>query len=215
MKIGILFDLDGTLLDSIQDLTDSTNYALGCFGFPPRTNAQVRAAIGNGARTLIRMSLPDGTDPAVIDQVLAAYQPHYKAHCRDKTQPYPGILPALEQLREKYALAIVSNKPDAAAKALGAQYFPGLPALGETPDCPRKPAPDMVYRAMEALGVEKCIYVGDSEVDVLTAKNAGVPCLIVTEGFRDRKVLEDAGAQYLCEAAGQMADVLDYIAGTF
>ncbi len=212
MKTGIIFDLDGTLLDTLQDLTDSTNYALGCFGFPPRTCAQIRDAIGNGAHTLIRLSLPEGTDPAMVDQVLATYQPHYKAHCRDKTQPYPGILSSLERLRKKYALAIVSNKPDAATKALCQVYFPGVPAMGENRDCPRKPAPDMVFRAMEVLGVEKCIYVGDSEVDVITAGNAGVPCLSVLWGFRDREVLELAGARHCCDDPHKLFEALDRLA---
>ncbi len=214
MKIGMIFDLDGTLLDSLADLTDSTNYALGVCGFPPRTAMEVRSFVGNGARTLIRLALSEGTDPQWIDKVLEAYQPHYKAHCYDKTAPFPGILSALERLKGKYALAIVSNKPDAATKALAQQYFPGLYALGETPDCPRKPAPDMVHRAMAAMGVEKCIYVGDSEVDVLTARNAGVECLSVLWGFRNRDCLEQAGADHFCLDARELFDDLNRIAAS-
>ncbi len=212
MGIGLIFDLDGTLLDTLEDLTDATNYALGVCGFPPRTPRQIRAAVGNGARNQIRRSLPEGAGEEIIDQVLAVYLPHYKAHCQDKTRPYPGILESLEQLQASFPLAIVSNKPDDAAKALAQRYFPGLIALGETPGCPRKPAPDMVHRAMAAMGVEKCIYVGDSEVDVLTARNAGVECLSVLWGFRDREILEQAGAAHYCGDPHRMADALMEIA---
>ena len=198
MKTGILFDLDGTLLDTLEDLTDATNYALAKFGFPPRTVAEVRRFVGNGAENQIRLSLPEGSDTKWIGEVLAVYKPYYTAHCQIKTKPYDGILPALKTLAAKYPIAIVSNKPDAAVKALCADYFPGIFALGERSDCPRKPAPEMVFKAMEAIGVEKCIYVGDSEVDVLTAKNAGVPCLSVLWGFRDREDMQAVGAEHFC-----------------
>ena len=198
MKTGVLFDLDGTLLNTLEDLVDATNYALAQFGHPPRTLMEVRRFIGNGAENQIRLSLPDDNKED-LQQVLALYKPYYTAHCQIKTRPYEGVLPALNILREKYPIAIVSNKPDSAVKELCARYFPGIYALGETADCPRKPAPDMVFRGMVAIGVDSCIYVGDSEVDVLTAKNAGVPCLSVLWGFRDRKDMETAGAGYFCE----------------
>ncbi len=117
----------------------------------------------------------------------------------------------LAQLGQRYPIAIVSNKPDGAVKALCRQYFPGIFALGETPDCPRKPAPDMVHRAMSAIGVQQAIYVGDSEVDVDTAKNAGLPCLSVLWGFRDREDLEQAGAQYFCRTVSQLPNCLAQI----
>ena len=202
MKTGILFDLDGTLLNTLEDLTDATNYALAQFGFPPRTEREIRRFVGNGAQNQIRLSLPEGTDPKWIEEVLAVYKPYYTGHCQIKTKPYGGILPALKVLAEKYPVAIVSNKPDAAVKALCADYFPGIFALGERSDCPRKPAPEMVFRAMEAIGVEKGIYVGDSEVDVLTAKNAGVPCLSVLWGFRDIEDMQAVGAEHFCPDTG-------------
>lgn len=202
MKTGILFDLDGTLLDTLEDLTDATNYALAQFGFPPRTVNEIRRFVGNGAENQIRLSLPEGVDPKRIGEVLALYKPYYTAHCQIKTKPYEGILPALKVLAEKYPVAIVSNKPDAAVKALCADYFPGIFALGERSDCPRKPAPEMVFRAMEAIGVEKGIYVGDSEVDVRTAKNAGVPCLSVLWGFRDMEDMQAVGAEHFCTDTG-------------
>lgn len=190
MKTGILFDLDGTLLDTLEDLADSVNHILAANGYPARTLAEVRAFVGNGAGQLIRKAAPEGTD---VEALLAQFQRYYAGHCQIKTRPYPGILEALAELSRKYPLAIVSNKPDAAVKALCAQYFPGIPAMGETAQCPRKPAPDMVLRAMAELGVERCIYVGDSEVDIQTAHNAQVPCLSVLWGFRSRYDLLEAG----------------------
>ena len=205
---GILFDLDGTLLNTLEDLTDATNYALTQFGYPCRNLEQVRRAIGNGAANQIRKSLPEGTAEETVQQVLSVYKTYYTAHCQIKTSPYEGIQEALEKLK-KYPVAIVSNKPDAAVKALCADYFPGLYALGETPDCPRKPAADMVYKGMKAIGVHRCIYVGDSEVDVLTAKNAGMPCLCVLWGFRDRRDMADAGGEYFCETTGQLVERIE------
>lgn len=190
MKTGILFDLDGTLLDTLEDLADSVNHILAANGYPARTLAEVRAFVGNGAGQLIRKAAPEGAD---VEALLAQFQRYYADHCQIKTRPYPGVLEALAELSRKYPLAIVSNKPDAAVKALCAQYFPGTPAMGETARCPRKPAPDMVLRAMAELGVERCIYVGDSEVDIQTAHNAQVPCLSVLWGFRSRYDLLEAG----------------------
>ena len=209
MKTGILWDLDGTLLDTLEDLTDGVNYALAQFGYAPITAAQVRKYLGNGARCLIELSVP--ADAKNVDEVLATYQTYYQAHCQIKTKPYDGIMEALHELGKKYPMAVVSNKPDGAVKRLCAQYFPQLYALGESAACPRKPAPDMVYKAMEDIGVEKCVYVGDSEVDILTAKNAAVPCLSVLWGFRDREDMEAAGGQYLCENTADLVEKIEEI----
>ena len=206
---GILFDLDGTLLDTLEDLLDATNYALGVHGFPSITLSQLRRFVGNGARNQIRLSVPEGTPPETIDTVLDTYKPYYTAHCQHKTAPYPGILDALTVLKEKYPLAIVSNKPDAAVKALCADYFPGIYSLGEAPDCPRKPAGDMVHKAMAVIGVERCIYVGDSEVDVLTAQNAGVKCVSVLWGFRDKEDMEAVGAEIFCENTAELIEKIE------
>ena len=211
MKIGILFDLDGTLLDTLEDLLDATNYALRSFGFPERTLPELRRFVGNGALNQIRLSCPEGTGEETVQKVLAVYKPYYTAHCQIKTRPYEGILEELAQLREKYPIAIVSNKPDSAVKALCARHFPGLYALGETADCPRKPSPDMVHKAVAAIGADTCIYVGDSEVDVLTANNAGVPCLSVLWGFRDKEDMETAGAEYFCEKTADLIEKLEEI----
>ena len=209
MKTGILFDLDGTLLNTLEDLLDATNAALGHFGRPRRTLAELRAFVGNGARNQIRLSLSGRDDDPDLDRVLEWYKEYYGAHCQIKTAPYQGVLEALAAL--PYPIAIVSNKPDAAVKTLCAQYFPGIFALGESAACPRKPAPDMVYQAMKAIGVEKCIYVGDSEVDIRTANNAGVPCVCVLWGFRDREVLEEEGGRYFCTHPAELPSVIEEI----
>ena len=210
MKTAILFDLDGTLLDTLGDLHASTNAVLQQFGYAQRSIDQVRRFVGNGARRLIEQAVPEDQQHNV-EQVLEAFQKYYAAHCDILTRPYPGILPMLAALGEKYPLAVVSNKPDRAVKELAAIYFPNLYARGESEDCPRKPAPDMVHMAMEALGAERCIYVGDSEVDVLTAQNANVPCLSVTWGFRDVETLQAAGAAYFCHRAEDVEKCIEKI----
>ena len=209
MSIGILFDLDGTLLNTLEDLRDATNAALRHFGCPERTLEEIRSFVGNGARNQIRLSLPGRADDPELDSVLEWYKAYYADHCCIKTAPYDGIGDALEKLMGKYPIAIVSNKPDVAVKTLCAEHFPGIYALGEAADCPRKPAPDMVYKAMQAIGVEKCIYVGDSEVDIRTAKNAGVSCLSVLWGFRDRDILEGEGGTHFCAEPAEMAGMLE------
>ena len=211
MKTGILFDLDGTLLNTLEDLLDATNYALAQCGYPKRTLPELRRFVGNGAENQIRMSLPAGASPEEVGRVLRIYKPYYTAHCQVKTRPYDGVLEALEVLKAKYPIAVVSNKPDSAVKALCAQMFPGIFALGETPDCPRKPAPDMVYKACQAIGADTCVYVGDSEVDVVTAKNARVPCLSVLWGFRDKADIEGAGGSHFCENPAQLTEKIEEI----
>ena len=211
MKTGLLFDLDGTLLDTLEDLCDATNAALRHFGCPERTLAEIRSFVGNGAKNQIRLSLPGNADDPDLDEVLAWYKDYYAAHCQIKTAPYAGVMEALADLSRDYPVAIVSNKPDVAVKALSARHFPGIYALGEAPGCPRKPAPDMVFKAMETIGVEKCIYVGDSEVDIRTANNAGVSCISVLWGFRDRDVLEGEGGRYFCDTPGELRSLVEEI----
>ena len=206
MKIGILWDLDGTLLDTLEDLMDGVNYALAQFGLPPRTYEEIRQFVGNGAANLISRAVDGRADE---QNVLATFKTYYNAHCQVKTRPYAGVLDALARLREKYSMAIVSNKPDSAVKPLCEQYFPGIYALGERAGCPRKPAADMVFAAMKDIGVETCVYVGDSEVDIATAKNAGVKCLSVLWGFRDKDVLEAVGGQYFCENTAQLVEKIE------
>jgi phosphoglycolate phosphatase len=152
--------------------------------------------------------VPEGADPL---PVLETYLGYYPSHCRIKTRPYEGIPEILRELKARYPVAVVSNKPDRAVKELAKIYFPALYARGESVDCPRKPAPDMVHMAMQALDAENCVYVGDSEVDVLTAKNAHVPCLSVTWGFRDEQVLRETGAEYFCHRAEDVPKCIEEI----
>ncbi len=206
MKTGILFDLDGTLLNTLEDLHDSVNHTLRELGYPERSQEEVRRFVGNGARRLMHLAVPEGADG---EEAFLLFHGHYDAHCQIKTRPYEGIPKALNQLQKKYPIAIVSNKPDSAVKLLCADYFPGIYALGESAACPRKPAPDMVHQAMKILNVERCIYVGDSEVDVLTAQNAGVPCLSVLWGFRTKEEIQKAGASVFCEQPENLAEQLE------
>ena len=210
MKTAILFDLDGTLLDTLADLHAAVNHTLEAFGYPRRSLDEVRRFVGNGAGRLIALAVPENADP---EPVLAAFQKYYRDHCQIQTGPYPGVMDALARLGESYPLAIVSNKPDGAVKALCAELFPGIFARGEDADCPRKPDPAMVYQAMEELGVQRCVYVGDSEVDIATAKNAGVPCVSVTWGFRDVAELEKAGGKIFCHTAEELIETIERIMG--
>lgn len=211
---SVLFDLDGTLLDTLGDLTAAMNRTLTRHGLPERTRQQMRAALGNGARRLMELSVPAGTDGALFETLLAEYNADYAAHCRIETAPYPGVDALLRQLHAQgRKLAIVSNKPDEAVRALRAEFFAGTIsiAVGEKTGIRRKPAPDTLLTAMAQLGAERTstVYVGDSEVDIATARAAGLPCISVLWGFRDRDLLEQAGAQQFAADTGELARLLD------
>lgn len=206
---AILFDMDGTLLDTLSDMTDAVNHVLTAHGYPARTAEEVRSFVGNGAARLIARAVPEGLPDEETAAVLAEYRAWYEAHSCIKTAPYPGIPAALAVLRREGArLAVVSNKPDGATRALAAKFFPDLLAFGQTQGVPTKPAPDMVYRALNALGVEpeSAVYVGDSEVDVATAKNAGLPLVAVSWGFRGREALLTAGAETVADNAAELLE---------
>lgn len=209
--VGVLFDLDGTLLNTLEDLLDATNYALARHGFPVRDLEQLRCSVGNGAANQIRTSLPAGAPEQEVQAVLQEYLPYYAAHCRDKTRPYDGIPAALEALAKKYPLAIVSNKPDQAVKALCRDFFPGIYALGEAAGRPRKPAPQMIWEAMAAIGADRAVYIGDSEVDIRTAENAALPCVSVVWGFRKEEELKAAGAVNLCARPEQLGKCIEAV----
>ena len=196
----IIFDLDGTLLNTLEDLTDSVNYAMEKFGFPVHTIEEIRSFVGNGAPKLIERSIPQGTENPSYEAVLAAFKEHYAAHCEDKTKPYEGVMELLAQLKEKGCrMAVVSNKFDGAVKRLCKKYFGSYleTAIGESADVKRKPAPDTVYRALHELSCDgsRAVYVGDSEVDIQTAKNASLPCISVTWGCQTVEQLKAAGAE--------------------
>ena len=199
---AIIFDLDGTLTDTLEDLFLSTNYALRSCCFPERSLSEVRRFVGNGVRKLIERSVPEGTSRMHTDQCFEAFRSHYLLHCQDHTQLYPGIASMLMQLQAKgYRLGVVSNKLQAGVSELMRTYFHGIMdvAVGEQPGIPCKPEPDMVYTALTQLGVkpEEAIYVGDSEVDIETARNAGMACISVLWGFRTHAFLTAHGATQL------------------
>lgn len=208
MKIGVIFDMDGTLLDTLEDLTDAVNVALTRCGYPSRTLEEMRYFVGNGAATMLRRAAPEGAE---LQPLLDAFFAWYEEHCRDKTRPYDGIYEALDQLKKDHPLAVVSNKPDYAVKLISDALFPGVYGVGELQGIPRKPAPDMLLSAMKQIGVEKCIYVGDSDVDLLTAKNAGVPCISVLWGFRTEEDLRQAGATVFCSHPRELKATVDHI----
>lgn len=213
MKTAVIFDLDGTLLNTLEDLKDSTNYALQKFGFPQRTLDEVRSFVGNGLRMLIVRAVPAGTEDAVIDAVLQTMKLHYAENYHNKTRPYDGIEALLARLKaEGYPMAIVSNKADLVVALLRKLYFDALipVAVGETEGVLRKPAPDMVIEGLRRLGLPgaKAVYVGDSEVDLQTARNVGIPCLSVTWGFRSIQQLKEAGAQHLVHTPEELYETI-------
>ena len=212
-KTSLIFDLDGTLLDTIGDLTDSTNYALEKFGFPQRTTEEVRSFVGNGLKMLIFRALPAGTDDATIEAVLRQMKMHYTENYHNKTVPYSGIPELLTRLHEDgYPMAIVSNKADSVVSLLRTLYFDGLipVAVGETEQISRKPAPDMVWEGLRRLGTQRdsAVYIGDSEVDIRTADNAGLPCLSVSWGFRTAQQLQAAGARQIAHSLQELYTVI-------
>ena len=214
MYEAVIFDLDGTLLDTLDDLWDSVNAALQKYALPIRTREEVRAFIGNGIVKLMQRAsgLKEGE---LFDGVLSEFKRHYGAHCEDKTQPYEGIIPMLESLRVKgVKTAVVSNKADFAVKKLAEGYFHGLllEAVGENEaeGIRKKPAPDSLLAVMESLGVDasSTVYVGDSEVDIQTAQNAGVECISVTWGFKDRDFLIENSAMLLVDSVEELLEKL-------
>ena len=209
-----LFDLDGTVLNTLDDLADATNAVLAANKMPLHTKDEIRMFVGNGIRRLIERAVPVGTSEETVVKVLNDFKAYYGAHSAEKTAPYAGILEMLRALRAHgVRTAVVSNKADFAVQMLAKQYFGDLfdVALGEdVAKRPAKPAPDMVYHVLEALGARKdeAVYIGDSDVDVLTAKNAGLPCIAVTWGFRDRACLEGAGATLFADTAKELQDLI-------
>ena len=209
MITAILWDLDGTLLDTLEDLADSVNASLSANGMPGHSIEKIRSFVGNGMVKLIARAVPAGTSEAEETAVREFFKTHYAVHCNDKTKPYPGIPALLDDLKKAgVKMAVVSNKPDFATKDLVGLYFGDCigTAVGGREGVPVKPAGDMVRLALEELGVpaEKAVYIGDSEVDVQTAQNAGMRGIFVDWGFRDESVLRQAGAQTVAHTAEQL-----------
>lgn len=210
-----IFDLDGTLLDTLNDLAASTNYALRMHGMKERTLDEVRRFVGNGVRMLIERAVPEGTDGALTEQVLETFRKHYLQHSLDMTRPYDGIIEMLAMLRKQGCrTAVVSNKFYAATQELCRHFFPDLIeiAIGEheAEGIRKKPAPDTVLEALRQLGVKPdgAVYVGDSDVDVMTARHAGLPCISVLWGFRDREFLIAHGATTFVATPMELLEVV-------
>ncbi len=209
----VIFDLDGTLLDTLQDLADSTNYALRVNGLPERSLEEVRTFVGNGVRLLMERAVTGGAQHPYFERIFQDFKEHYMCNCRNKTGLYPGIDCLLHDLKLRgYRIAIVSNKLQSGVTELYRTYFADTVdvAVGERPDLRRKPAPDMVELALRELGgvCGEAVYVGDSEVDIDTACQAGLPCLSVLWGFRDRDLLVSRGATHLMD---RPSDVLVWL----
>lgn len=210
----IVFDCDGTLLDTLTDLRNAVNYVLRAHDLPERSVPEVKAALGNGVAHLMRQSLPDSISEAEFNTYLDEFKAYYGEHLQDYTAPYPGMLDVLDTLRAKgYKLAIVSNKIQEGITPLNKEYFGDrLPvAIGERPGLQRKPAPDMVLQALKELGStqDESIYIGDSEVDVATAKNSGLLCIGVTWGFRDEQLHKDLGIKYIARKAEDIVTIIE------
>ena len=210
---AVIFDLDGTLLDTLEDLANATNWALRHNGMPERTLAEVRGFVGNGVRKLIERSVPDGEANPLFEQTFKDFKRYYVGHCQERTRLYDGIPEMLAALKTHgLRMAIVSNKLQAGVDELYEQYFKDTVevAIGERPELRRKPAPDMVELAMRELGVTKdeAIYVGDSDVDLQTARNSGLPCASVLWGFRDKDFLLEHGATTLIASPSDLVNLL-------
>ena len=210
---AVIFDLDGTLLYTLEDLYLATNHALAEMGFPPRSRDEVRSYVGNGYRRLFALACPPDSSDAEQEQALAIFNAYYLAHAQDHTSPYPGIPELLARLEEEgIPLAVVSNKGDAAVRELMDATFPGAfrAVVGEREGVRRKPAPDTVDEVMRQLRLSPAdvVLVGDSEVDVATAANAGCACIAVTWGYRSVQELHAAGATILADTCDDLLSLL-------
>lgn len=214
MKLNtVIFDLDGTLLNTLEDLGDSVNFALNSFNYPTRTYEEIRSFVGHGIKDLIKKSVPKDTNIDDTLKCLEVFKEHYKTNLQNKTAPYDGIIDLLNKLNDRnIKIAIVSNKYDLGVKNLNTHYFKDLikVAIGEREGVNKKPAPDTVLTALKELNstTDCCVYVGDSDTDIITAKNANVKSVGVTWGFRDEKLLKDTGADYIISSPEQLLDIV-------
>lgn len=211
----VIFDMDGTVLNTLEDLTDAVNHVFSQFDLPPRTIDEYRKFFGNGIGYAMRCAAPEGTPDELIDKMIPVFREYYDKHCLDKTKPYDGILELMKSLKAKgYKMAIVSNKIDSAVKELNDRFFSDYVsvAIGEKAKVRRKPAPDTVIAALKELRSERseAVYIGDSEVDLKTAQNSGLPCIAVLWGFRDRDHLTENGAVLFAEKPADVLSVLEH-----
>ena len=212
----VIFDLDGTLLNTLEDLKNSTNYALSCLNYPTKTIDEICQFVGNGVAKLIERAIPDGKDNPDFQQCLETFKNHYSKNMYNKTAPYNKIPQMLKTLKQKgYITAVVSNKFDMAVKELCSKYFPDLIdfAAGENEACGirKKPAPDTVLKVLEKFNLtnNEAVYVGDSDVDIMTAKNSRMPCISVTWGFRNREFLTKHDAEIIIDSPDEIIDILE------
>ncbi len=215
----LIFDLDGTLLNTLEDLTDSTNYALKKFNFPQRTINEVRNFVGNGVAKLIERAIPNGRENENFEDCLEVFKQNYAENMNNKTSPYEGIMDLLKELKSKnYKIAVVSNKFDLAVKGLCARYFADLVdiAIGENEKAgiKKKPAPDTVNQVLKNFNIsnEEAIYIGDSEVDIMTAKNSNMDCISVTWGFKDKEFLIANDAKIIVNSPDEIISILEHSA---
>ena len=210
----VVFDMDGTVLNTLDDLTDAVNYVFSQFDLPPRSQEEYRKFFGNGIGYAMKCAAPEGTPDSLFDKMIPVFREYYDKHCLDKTRPYDGILELMKALKDKgYKMAIVSNKIDSAVKELNERFFSEYVsvAIGEKPGIKRKPAADTVIAALHELGSsrDEAVYVGDSEVDLQTARNSGLSCIAVLWGFRDKDLLIENGAVTFAEKPMDVARILE------
>jgi phosphoglycolate phosphatase len=209
----VIFDMDGTLLNTLEDLQSSVNHAMRSCGFPEHSLENIRKFVGNGIERLLELAVPDGKDNPKFSQAFEAFKADYAIHCNDKTKPYDGVLELMKVLKEhQIKMAIVSNKADFGVQKLLEIYFGEVVdvAIGQRENLRKKPEPDMVWEALKELGANKdeAVYIGDSEVDLATARNSGLPCISVEWGFRDRGFLEKEGAECIVGSAKELEKLL-------
>jgi phosphoglycolate phosphatase len=211
-KVAV-FDMDGTILNTLDDMTVACNHTLSAMGMPLRTMDEIRMFVGNGIPKLVERIAPAGTDEATLKKMLEIFMEFYSAHSMDKTGPYAGVPELLKKLKDNgIKLACVSNKADAAMRKLCDEFFNGLfdDAEGERAGVNKKPAPDMVWAALEKIGAEKkdAVYIGDSNVDYETAVNSEIDCISVSWGFRSREFLENLGSKFIVDTPEEVFDVI-------
>lgn len=209
----VIFDMDGTILDTLNDLMDAVNYVMANHNYPVHSLDAIRSFVGNGVAVLMEKAVPGGRDNPSFEALLSEFRTYYAIHSNDKTKAYDGILALMESLKnEGIKMAIVSNKPDPSVKDLNKLYFDKYidVAIGDSPELNRKPAPDTVFKALNELGSspESSVYVGDSEVDYATAVNSGLPCISVLWGFRDEEFLRSIGATCFAKKPSEVYDII-------
>lgn len=216
MKKAVIFDLDGTLLNTLDDLTDSTNYVLNYFNFPTRTKEEIRTFVGNGVAKLIERAIPDGINNINYNKCIQLFKETYSKNMYNKTEPYKGIIEMLNTLKTSgYLIAVVSNKFDTAVKELCQRYFQNMidfaAGENEAAGVRKKPFPDTIFKVLEEfkLNNNECIYIGDSEVDIQTAKNSNMDSISVTWGFKSRDFLTENNAQIIIDSPSEILDILN------